>query len=126
MPYLKSQVNSLEQKDSKTFASKFLRCLRFIGFIAVNEKNGKLIFKFFSFKTFLNMIEVLFLFALQMTCLFAFEHETYNLNFGTIVEVVSMVLISSASIIPALQPIILRYKTHKKYFYFLFFKQQLF
>ena len=121
MPYIKSQVKSLEQKDIKTFASKFLRFLKFVGFIALNEKNGKLIFSFFSFKTLLNMIEVVFLFAFQMTCLFAFEHETYVFNFETIVEVVSLVLIGAASIIPILQPIILRYIKHTKNIFISYF-----
>ena len=80
----------------------------FIGFIALNEKNGNLMFKFVSFKTLLNMIEVVFLFSFQMICLFVFEHETHALHFETIVEIVSMVLIGAASIIPVLQPIILR------------------
>ena len=130
MAYLKSEVQSLEQKDSKTFASKFLRSLMFVGFIAVNEKNGELIFKFVSFKTLLNMIEVVFLFSFQLICVFAFEHETYVLNFETIVEVVSTALIFAASIIPVLQPMILRYtyhinEIHKECSYFILLKQQL-
>ena len=127
MAYLKSEVQSLEQKDSKTFASKFLRSLMFVGFIAVNEKNGKLVFRFVSFKTLLNMIEVVFLFSFQVICMFAFEHETHVLNYETIVELVSMGLIVAASIIPVLQPIILRYtnEMQKEYSYFLLLNQQL-
>ena len=109
MPLLKTKVNSFEQKDSKTYASKFITFLHFISFIPLNEKNGKLIFKFVSFKSLLNILLVVLLFSFQIICIMAFEHETKFFNFGTIVEIISFALINAVSIIPALQPMILRY-----------------
>ena len=109
MPLLKKQVNPMEQRDAPTSASKFLRFLHFISFIAVIEENGMLFFKFVSVKTLLNILVVFFLCSFRMICLLAFEHEQAILHFGTIVELISMILVWSLSIIPVLQPMILRY-----------------
>ena len=109
MPLLRTKVNSLEEKDSQTYASKFLTFLQFISFIALNEKDGKLSFKFVSFKTLSNIVLVVLLFSFQIICIMAFEHETKYFSFGTIVEILSFALINVVSIIPTLQPMILRY-----------------
>ena len=109
MPLLETKVNSFEQNDSETSASKFLKFLKFISFIALTEKNGKLIFKFVSFKSLLNILVVVLIFSFHVICMLAFEHERQFFTFGTIVEIISYVLINATAIIPFLQPMILRY-----------------
>ena len=119
MPLLKKQVNPMQKRDAPTSASKFLRYLHFVSFIAVIEENGMLFFKFVSVKTLLNILVVFFLCSFRMICLLAFEHEQAILHFGTIVELISTVLAWSLSIIPVLQPLILRYFSNT-YIYFIF------
>ena len=115
MPLLKFNVN--EQNSLETSASKFLKFLKFISFIALVEKNEKLNFRFASFKSLLNILVVVLLFSFQIICIIAFEHENQLIfKSGTIVEIISFVLINVTIIIPVLQPIILRYvKAHSIY-----------
>ena len=110
MPLVKTKVNSLEQTQmSQTSASKFIRFLCSVSFIAVNDQNGKLVFKIFSFKTLLNILVVFSLCLFRILCLLLFEHESDFLSIGTIVQMISKILVYMSLIIPVLQPMILRY-----------------
>ena len=112
MPLLKAKVNSLEPIESETSASKFLKFLYFVSFIAVHEQNDKLNFKFCSSKTIFNILIVFSLSIFQLICTYAFEHENEIFSIVTIVQGISQVLIWISAIIPVLQPMILRYVLH--------------
>ena len=111
MPILRTKVNPLEQMDSKSSASKFIQFLYTVNFIAVSEKNGKLIFKFVSFKTLFNLLFVVICFyGCQIICIVAFEYESkMEWHIGTVAELLSFSLYSNITLMNLLQPIILRY-----------------
>ena len=111
MPSLRTKVNPLEQRDSESSASKFIQFLNAVNFIAVSEKNGKLIFKFVSFKTLFNLLFVVICFyGCQIICMVAFEYETrMEWHIGTVAELLSFSLYSNLALMNLLQPIILRY-----------------
>ena len=125
MQALKRKVYPLEENDSATSGSKFLHFLHSICFIVVNEKDGKLKFKLFSCKTLFHIFLVIgILCGFPIICIFAFEYDStisYNSS-ETIVEMISFGLITTATLIPVLQPLILRYpkktirNTKKNYF----------
>ena len=110
MPLIKTKVNSFMQKDSQSSASKFIWLLHKISFIAVSEKNGRLIFKFISFKTFLHLLfVVIFLCGFPIVSLVAFQHETLWIsNFKTVTEFLSVGLLTTFTLMPLIQPLILR------------------
>ena len=111
MPILKTKVNPFQERGSESSASKFIKFLNVICFIAVKEKNGKLTFEFFSLKTLLHIIFVgLCLYGFTIVNMVAFEYETdLNQKFETVAEHLSMGLLMNLIIMPLLQPMILRY-----------------
>ena len=111
MPLLKTKVNPFEQRDSQSSASKFIWLLHKICFIAVSEINGRLIFKFLSFKTLFHLLFVVIcLCGFPIVSLVAFQHETLWIsNFKTVTEFLSVGLLTTFISIPIIQPLILRY-----------------
>ena len=111
MPILRTKVTPLEQRDSKSAASKFIQFLNAVSFIAVSEKNGKLIFKLVSFKTLFNLLFVVIcLYGFHIICLVAFEYKTkMEWHFGSVMEFLSFSLYSNVALMNLLQPLILRY-----------------
>ena len=111
MPILRTKVNPLEQRESQSSASKFMQFLHAVSFIAVSEKNGKLIFKIISFKTLFNLLFVVIcLYGFHIICLVAFEYKTrMEWHFGSVAEFLSFSLYSNVTLMNLLQPMILRY-----------------
>ena len=111
MPILKTKVNPLKQMDSQSFASKFIRFLNAVSFLAVRENDGRIIFKFFSFKTLFNLLFVVIcLYGCQIISAVAFEYKTkMEWHFGTVAEFLSIALYTNIALMNFLQPMILRY-----------------
>ena len=110
MPILKTKVNPMKHRDSQSHAFKFIQFLHAVCFIAVSEKNEKLIFKLVSFKTLFNLLFVVVcLFGCQIISMVAFEYETkMEWHFGTVAEFFSFSLQSTVALMNILQPMILR------------------
>ena len=118
MALLKTKVNSVEQRESHSSASKFIRVLHAVSFIAVRVKNERIIFKFVSLKTVLHLLFVVIcLCGCQIVGWSAFKYETkWTTKFETVSEFFSLTTLSTLIILPVLQPMILRYIVKNIYF----------
>ena len=120
MALLKTKVNSSDQRESHSSASKFIRFLNAVSFIAVRVKNERLIFKFVSLKTLLHLLFVVIcLCGCQIVVNVAFKYEAkWTTKFETVSEFFSLTTLSTLIILPVLQPMILRYNVINMYFTF--------